>query len=172
MGLEWVRGCKWELHSLEPSEAPGTWQHGSSPAPSVLHRTGSCGKHSIFRIWGSLEQGWGGRGQRLLSLQQRGQNSRKEEGPDEPLSWPLLGCRAGSSWALLCSHGHGRRHQAPTARALRWQLDPCFSLPRVVASVSGVRVGSQGCASQHSSQPSRAAVLSVLVVAFIKISSL
>lgn len=49
-----------ELRSLEPSEAPGTWQHESSPVPPVLHRTGSCGKHGIFRIWGSLKRG--GRG--------------------------------------------------------------------------------------------------------------
>lgn len=92
VGLEWMRGCRWELHSLEPSGTPRTWQHGSSPAPSYW----LCRKHGIFRIWGSLERGGrGGLDRRLLLLQQEGQNSRKEEGPDEPLFWPLLGSERG-----------------------------------------------------------------------------
>lgn len=118
VGLEWVRGCGWELHFLEPSEAPGTWQHGSSPASSVLHRTGSCGKHSIFRIWGSLEQGWGGLGQRLLLLQQRGQNSRKEEGPDEPLSCLYWAAERGACGRFSAAMG--------TAASIRpSQPEPC-----------------------------------------------
>lgn len=168
VGLEWVRGCRWELHSLEPSEHQG---HGSTGAllPRLSYIVLAPVENSVFLGYGEAWSGvGGGLGRRLLSLQQQGQNSRKEEGPDEPLSWPLLDCRAWSLWALLCCHGHG-----PTARALGWQLHLCSSLPQEVPLVIGVHVRSQGCACQHSSQPSRAALCSVLgVVAFFNISSL
>lgn len=79
-----------------------------------------------------------GLGQRLLLLQQQGQNSRKEEGPDEPLSQPLLGCRAGSSWALLCSMGKAAGIRPPQPEPCTSSCSPCFSLPQEVASVIGV----------------------------------
>lgn len=75
-------------------------------------------KHSIFRIWGSLEQGWGGLGQRLLLLQQRGQNSRKEEGPDEPLSCLYWAAERGACGRFSAAMG--------TAASIRpSQPEPC-----------------------------------------------
>lgn len=119
VGLGWVRGCRWELHSLVPSEAPGTWQHGSSSAPSVLHCTGSCRKHSIFRIWGSLEQQGGG-GPRPEAAVAAATGPEFQEG--RGAGWASVPASTGLQSRELMGasllHGQSCRHQAPTARAL------------------------------------------------------
>lgn len=112
----------------------------------------------------------GGPGRRPPSLWQRGQNSRKEEGPDGPPS--QLPSRSGEPvGASLLPRG-----RPPALGLLRPELcaggGTCgFSVPQEVASVIWAGVGSQGRVSwRASSQSSRAAMCSVIgVVAFIEI---
>lgn len=143
-------GCRWDLYSLEPSEAPGTWQQGSSSAPSVLHPTGSCGKHGIFRIWGSLEQGRGGpRPEAAVAAARIPGRKRGRMSLCPGLYWAAeQGAQGHFSSLMGMATGTG----SP-------QLHPCSSLPQEVASaigwVSEARAVLASILPSHQGQPCR-----------------